>query len=126
MNTVVVARAHAALLAVADVALLALAGVGAVRVVADGVLVAVVQAEPALVHVGALRVGPARVGRAHVERGGAGGARAREVALGAHAVDGVLLRVAPAATHGAQAGGAVRVCGASLALSGGRGGRGSV
>lgn len=118
MNTVIVAGSHATFFTVSDISLFTFTSVGAVRVVTDGVLVTVVQAQAALVDVGALRVRPARVRCRHVELGGAVGVRAREVALRARTVDGVLVRVAPAAAHAAQARGALHVAPARLALAG--------
>lgn len=109
VNTVIVTCAHAALFAISDIALFTFASVRAMRVVADGVLVAVVQPEPALVHVGALRVRPARVGRRDVQQRGAVDVRPREVALRAHAVYRVLVRVTPAAAHAPQAGRTLRL-----------------
>lgn len=81
-----VAGARARQLAVAHEPLAAVAAERAVRVRADGVVVAVVQPEAALVHVRALRVRPARV--RHAERVRAPLARVVEVALYTHAWNG--------------------------------------
>lgn len=102
MNTVVVTGSHTTLLAVPDVALLALTRIRAMGVVTHGMFVAVVKSEPALVDVRALRVRPSRVGHRHVEHRGARDVGAGEISLCAGAINGVLVRVAPAAAHAPQ------------------------
>lgn len=117
VNTVVVTRAHTALLPVSNVALLTFASVRAVRVVTDGVLVAVVQPQAALVHVGTLRVRPAGVGGRYVQQRGAVDVRTREVTFRANAVDRVFVRVTPTATHTPEAGRTLRLRLTRLALA---------
>lgn len=61
MDAVIVASSHAAFLTITDVSLFTSTRVRAVRVVTNGMFMAVVQAQPALVDIGALRICPARV-----------------------------------------------------------------
>lgn len=118
VHAIIVTSSHATFFPVPDVTLLAFTSVRAVRVVTDGVLVAVVEAEAALVHVGALGVRPARVRRRHIQERSAIHMRTSEITFRANAVDGVFKGVTPTAPHTSQAGRALRVRLTGFALSG--------
>lgn len=117
-----VAGLGAVLLAVTVEAALALTAEAAVGVGAERVRMAVVQTEIALVHVRALRVrpaglvGPQTAVPVLVDDQAAVDVGLIEVALHAHAGNGILQAVAPAAAERVQAAGAVSVTAAALAL----------
>lgn len=61
VNTIIIAGAHTAFFAISDISLFTFTCVRTMSIITDGMFVTVVQAEAALVNVGALCIGPSGV-----------------------------------------------------------------